>query len=106
MQIALSQEFPSERVIIILAASCLHVTYNVVPYMFVLKIFQHISGVVLFFYKKSQLPIKKGFFVATLELFHKTGTGTVLHWGREGGKGLIKNQIAEWKYWEPRMSEV
>lgn len=52
MQIALSQEFPSERIIIILAASCLHVTYNVVPYVFVLKIFQHISGVVLLSYKK------------------------------------------------------
>lgn len=53
MQIVISQEFPLESIIIILTASCLHVIYNVVPYMFVLTIFQHISGVVLIFYKKS-----------------------------------------------------
>lgn len=64
IQIAISQEFPLESIIIILTASCLHVTYNVVVYMFVLTIFQHISGVVLILYKKSQqsLPIKALFY--------------------------------------------
>lgn len=52
MQIAISQELPLESIIIILTARCLPVTYNAAPYIFVLAIFQRISGVVLIFYKK------------------------------------------------------
>jgi len=48
----LSQEFPLENITMILSVSCLHVAYNAVAYVFVLPIFQYISGVVLIIFHK------------------------------------------------------
>lgn len=80
MQIAVSQEFPLENITIILSVSCLHVTYKAVAYMFALTLFQHISGVVLIFYKEvnNHYLLKKSYFVTSLKMIHKTSTMTVL----------------------------